>query len=344
MKLGVFGARADNRGLAAQSLDYVRHLPVTRAYGVDMQELSPYPNDWRPYESLPIDLTINRIKDIDEASVRRWAKGLDVVLAAETFYRDEAPDWFRDINVRTVQHANREFCPWTSDPPDRYNRNPPPCPDVIALPTPWLIDSVPGAVHLPMGVDRIQFPFNLRTSANRFVHVAGHRAASDRAGTRLVLAATSRNNSPELIIRSQSELGIPPRGPVTVEIANVSDRRELINDADVLVLPRRYGGNSLIHNEALSSGIPVISLDRSPENTWGGVLTVPARDRQKLRTKGGLISVSDAHPTHLLSAMVQLAADPIAVERLSYDANEYARTISWDRLEGRYMDLFKSLL
>lgn len=311
-----------------------------------VDNLSPYECQWGPYESLPIDLTVNRYSNIDEKSARRWMKGLDIVFGAETLYRDEFPVWARKEGVRTVVHCNREFTPWITNPADRRHVAPPP-PDVIALPTPWLMDTVdhPYVVHLPMGVDRLAFPFNVRTHANRFVHVAGHRAASDRAGTRIVFAMLGRNPGLDIVVRSQSETGFSvPRGKGKVEVGNVGDRRELIRDADVVLLPRRYGGNSLIHQEALSSGIPVISLDRDPENQWGGVMTVPSRARQKLRTKGGLIPISDAHPSHLLQAMTTLANDPARVEELSYQANEHARSIDWVNLEAVYMDLFKSLV
>lgn len=343
------GARADSRGLHYQTLDYARHLPVQRVYGIDMtqDDLSPYPVEWGHYESLPIDLTVNRYSQLDEQEIRQWLRGLDVVIGAETYYADEFPVWAAEEGVKTVMMSNREFTPWFQGAERWHRHGLPPKPDVLAMPTTWMMDTIdhPHVVHLPMGVDRLAFPFNVRTKANRFVHVAGHKAASDRAGTRIVFAMLGRNPGLDIVIRSQSETGFSvPRGKGTVEVGNVGDRRELIHDADVVLLPRRYGGNSLIHQEALSSGIPVISLDREPENQWGGVITVPSRARQKLRTKGGLIPINDAHPSHLLQAMTTLANDPAKVEELSYAANEHARTIDWDRLEGVYVDLFNSLL
>lgn len=348
IRIGVWGCRADKRGLAHQSLDYVRHLPVTRAYGIDMTAdgLSPYENDWEPYESLAVGLTVSRRSQVEVSDAQQWLKGLDIVLCAETFYLDDFPDIAREEGVVTVQAANREFMPWITNPPDRRHTIPP-LPDVLAMPTTWLMDTInhPHVVHLPMGVDRDQFPFRLRTNANRFVHVAGHRAAADRAGSRVVAGTFSRNPDLDIVVRSQSELGLSAaRGRGVIEVENVADRRTLYEDADVLLLPRRYGGNSLVHQEALSMGIPVISLDREPENQWGGVMTIPCRSRQKMRTKGGMIPVFDGHSSNLSQRMRTLHESPSLVEELSHQADEYAKTIDWAVMTGKYMDLFASLV
>lgn len=340
MKLGIFGVRADNRGLAYQTQSYVKHLSPDRVYGIGMYEdkLTPYPEDWRPVEYWSDHLTTQRYSRLDEQEIRRWLRGLSVVLGAETFYSDEFVNWARAEGVRTVLQINPEFVPWWDPRGAHLSR-----PDVILNPTTWRQKFIPGAVHLPFPVDRDLFPFRLRTAANHFVHVAGHRAGADRNGTRIVVGALSRLKGLNLTIRSQSPLGFegPILRKVRLEQDNLRSPHMLYEDADIILLPRRYGGNCLVANEALSSGCPVVMLNRDPEQVWGGVYTVPARKRGQFRTKCGPIPLYDAQMNQLFAVIRRLQAGPQVVEKLSYEADRYASSISWDTLLPRYINVLK---
>lgn len=348
LRLGGFGFRSDSRGLAAQTQSFAKWLPFDRVWGMDMyaEDLSPYENNWSPYIDSDAELTISTRSAINETDVKQWMKGLDVIIGAETFYTDPFCDWARDMGVRTVLQINPEFQVWHL--PDAPRLIKPSRPDVLIAPTTWLLDQMPGVVHLPFPVDRTLFPFSVRKSAEHFVHPAGHRAIQDRAGTRLVFAAARYTPKTRITIRSQSELGLDSRRNRTpelnVEIANLPDSRDLYRDADVVVLPRRYGGQLLTVNEALSCGVPVVMLDREPERNWGGVVTIPSRVRKTMRTHFGALEWSDGAPQSLARAMDELRAHPERVEELSHVADEYAETISWDVLHNRYMDLFNSLV
>lgn len=338
MKLGVFGCRADSRGLHHQTQAYAKHLQPDRVFGIDMtvDNLSPYPCDWSAYDQSRLDVYPHSA--ITEDVARRWLKGLDVVLGAETFYRDEFPTWAKEMGVRTVLAVNPEFAPYW-DPRSRHL----PTPDVLLAPTTWRLEHMPGAIHLPFPVDRELFPFRLRSSAKKFVHVAGHKAASDRAGTRTVIGALPRLRDYDVVIRSQSPLGVS--SPILngkVEESNVPNPRLLYEDADVVILPRRYGGNHLVANEALSSGVPVIALDRIPESQWGGVYIIPCRQKGIIRTKAGHIPLHIARDNELMRAVRNLAAAPETVEKLSYAADSYVATISWDALLPRYQDILRA--
>lgn len=341
MRIGLFGARADSRGLAYQTQAYAKHLPFDKVFGIDMtaDNLSPYECDWFAFPS-DCPIQIARYSELTDELMREWLSGLDVVLGAETFYRDEFVTIAREMGVVTVLAVNPEFVPWWNE------KVPSPKPDVLINPTIWRMDAIPNAIHLPFPVDRELFPFRLRTEANHFVHVAGHKAAADRAGTRIVLGELARMKARgiNVTIRTQSDFGwtTPAMSRATIEkdIANPAD---LYRDADVLLQPRRYGGNSLVHNEALSCGIPIISIDRVPENTWGGVACTPARTRGHLRTKAGQLQILDSRPGYLGKWMTDLRADPSMVERLSQQANEYAESISWPVMRPKYLQLLKDV-
>lgn len=340
MKLGYFGARGDNRGLANQAKSFCQHLSPCRIWAVDMyaDDLSPYDNDWTPFLDDGADLTITPSSGITESAVRSWMRGLDVVLAAETYYKDEVILMAREEGVRTVIQYNPEFAAWHINPSEVR-------PDLLVNPTTWRLDLMPDAVHLPCPIDRTDFPFRLRTEANRFVHIAGHKAAADRAGTKIVVGAMARlRSTADITIRTQSPLHVQRSiGSDRVLHFNLPDPRDLYADADVILLPRRYGGQSLAMNEALSSGCPVICLDRDPENTWGGTFTIKARKRGPSNYKGGAIPIYDAHPGNLVVAIQDFQRHPDMVERLSRMADEHAQSISWETLYGPWMDLLTSV-
>lgn len=338
LKIGLLGCRGDSRGLHYQMQSFANWLDPDRCYGFDLTEdgLSPYPCRWDGYG----DITVVRHSKRNEDEIRRWMRGLDVIFGCETFYSDEVPTWAREEGVKTVLQVNPEFSPWGQ----RGGANLPK-PDVLVNPTTWRMDQIPDAVHLPFPVDRLEFPFRLRTHANRFVHVAGHTAMGDRAGTRIVLGSLARLRTIDIVIRTQSGIGMSSPGMRgVIQEGNVATPQELYADADVVIILRRYGGNSLTIQEALSVGCPVIALDREPENTWGGVTTIPSRSRGNLRSKGGIIPIYDASPAKLYEAIRLFIADPMLVERMSYAANEHSRTISWDAMLPIYETFFRAVV
>lgn len=339
MRLGLFGARADQRGLAYQSQSFAKWLTPDKVFGIDMTSdgLSPYANDWSGYDQST--LNVFRYSVVEERMVRSWLRGLDVVLGAETFYRDEFPIWAREEGVRTILQVNPEFVPWWWKGKDL------PKPDVLISPSTWRLSQMPGVIHLPFPVDRELFPFRLRTKADHFVHVAGHTAMADRAGTRMVLAAAPHFKGAKLTIRSQSVLNYsaPAMRFLTLEQTNAPRPQDLYADADIVVLPRRYGGQSLVANEALSSGCPLIVLDRDPDRTWGGAYPVEARGRSQIRSKAGLIGVHEASNGVIAMAMKLFINNPSLVETYSHLANTYADTISWPTLLPQYQELIASL-
>lgn len=341
MKIGIMGARADSRGLAYQTEAFAKWLVPDRVYGIDMtvDKLSPYATDWSGFieRSGTHDLTVSPFSRLNEKDIRSWLRGLDVVIGAETFYAHDFCNWARQEGVRTILQINPEFAAWWQ------NGCTDPKPDVFITPTTWLLDKMPGAIHLPFPVDREVFPFRLREQAKHFVHIAGHQAMSDRAGTRTLFAVFSRHRDTHFTIRSQSRF---PWSSTILRQVNIEqsadlDPPQLYADADVILLPRRYGGQSMVANEALSSGCPVIMIDRAPENTWPGVITVRGVKKRQLRTKGGVFDVWEGSHTDISTKITQLSKDPDSVVRFSRLADSYAESISWDRLLPDYMRLLR---
>lgn len=330
-----------SRGLAAQTHTLFTHLQPTRTLLILMEgDQAIYPQDPSQFSSSS-HLTDHQViavprSKLTEGTFRAWARGLDVILTAETFYLPTAPDIARQLGVPTILIGNREFLAWAT-------KSPPPFPDLFISPSTWdlAIWPVP-TVHLPTPVDRTRFPFTLRTHARAFLHAAGHAAIGDRAGTRDVAKAARRLPSTiRLIVRAQdsiADLFSTARCQVEAHYAtNLPDARDLYADADVLIAPRRYGGQSLLLQDALSLGMPVIALQREPESSILPPSTlVRANPWMSLRMPGGQITCYQCAPGNLAFRIKELAATPSLVEAASRAADAYAESISWTQLKPQW--------
>ena len=339
MKLGLV-ARADNRGLGLQCREFFLNMAPDRVLVIDAKHQSPYPQnlDWYPDG---IVTPWHSDGTFDEPIMRKFLQGLDVVYIAETPGDYLLYDIAREYRVKTVCHVNPEFYRYVVSPKL-------PRPDVIWLPTSWLANKVPHDRILHFPVNRAHLPFRLRTEANTFLHVVGHRAARDRNGTHQIFKAFRFVRSPTtLLIRSQQpspSLTTARHVKVRHIIENVQDHAELYSEGDVLLLPRRYGGNCLIMNEALSCGLPVLMTDCSPQNTLlPPEMLIRSRTGVGLKAQSGRIPTVDIDPNYLAGMVDRLIADPAEVERLSKTADAIAATISWEALKPVYIQALEEV-
>jgi glycosyl transferase family 1 len=325
--------RCDRRGIAIQSAEIHRHLrphkTLCALYGPDF---TPY--DERP-EAFPgavvarYDGHAGRFPD----DVLEWfTTDVDCLLAVETF-----GDWrivrrARALGIGTVVHTNPEFALWFREPTF-------PAPTISACPTMWRLDSMPGAIHLPMPAsDRLAF--RRRTEAGRFVHVVGHRAMRDRAGTDLLVDALWQVRPPvEVVVRTRKPLQghaarmVPHIPGLEVVVDDVEDFADLYAGADVLVHPRKYGGLSLTLQEAMALGLAVVAADRVPERDMlPASALIPLTARRPMHTQVGRISMDLADPRALGQKLGELAANPDLVESLSAASGSWAAEHSWERL------------
>jgi len=339
VKLGLI-ARCDARGLGIQCRGFHDNLPVDRTLVIEaaanISPLTQHP-EWYPPDSM------NILWDggpIDPDVMRRFCTGLSAVYCAETPYDWSLFDIARSVNCRTILHVNAELY---RPAIDTYL----PRPDAVWLHSPWLADQIPHDAIMPVPVDRSHLPYRQRHSARRFVHVVGLRASRDRNGTSTLIRALSRLRPAvpiEVILRSQSPLprfGLPRNLPdvtLRTEIADVPTVRGLYDDADVMLLPRKYGGGCLPMFEAASLGLPVIMTDTAPQNTiLGAESLVPVARSALLRTQFGRIPIVEASPVGLAKRINELVNDDAMVERLSRGSDRIAGEHSWDVWRGKYL-------
>lgn len=331
MNLGLI-ARRDNTGLGYQTLAYYKHFQPVKTMVIDLSRLNGNPQnlDWYPNEMV-VDCFPNRLE------MKQFLKGLDVVLMAETPMNYELYSLAREMGVKTANVENWEFF-------DHIAKPELPLPDLIIMPSTWRLQEAQifaenhniKCVYLHHPVDRQEIPFRQRTTHKVF-HIAGKPAAHDRNGTWDALLAY-----PELRVITQDErfaTQIRSRFSHSDVFTKVSYKR-LYDMGDILVFPRRYGGNCLPLNEALSAGIPVIMPDISPNNyllpkEW--LVPAKVRDRFIPRTK---VEIYEVNPYELREKIIQVQ-DNIAEESLK--ADKIADSISWDNLKDKWVKVLNDL-
>jgi len=124
--------------------------------------------------------------------------------------------------------------------------------------------------------------WKLRERAKVFVHNAGNGGLGGRNGTKELIEAMKYVKSPiKLIIRSQS-LDIKCDDP-RVEIRKGEFKHEeLYSEGDVFIFPEKFNGLSLPIQEAFASGMPIMSSNRFPFNTWlPNELLIPVKGYKK---------------------------------------------------------------
>lgn len=262
-------ARMDDSGLGHQTRDLVRALKPDKVVAIDFHFYNKFRQHREWYEDYDTTYINGFIADSQAEEIIRES---DIVLTAETFYNNRFIDIAIAQGKMTVNQINYEFF----EPLANRSLN---LPTKILMPSYWHLEemrkitAVGKVEYLPPPTfvedyDEIRKENYARTGKKRFLHVAGKMAAHDRAGTRDLLEALQHSNSDfELVIKVQSGEQLQTSDHrVTLDYSFPDDERELYRGFDAMIQPRRYAGLNLPMNEALSSGLPVIMTDISPNN------------------------------------------------------------------------------
>jgi hypothetical protein len=254
--------------------------------------------------------------------MRQFARGLDKVLTVEGCYSWEGWDVIRDAGAKSVLIANPEL--YADDGAD-----------VVRVPTPWCADRIARAAVLPHPVSTDRLTYRHRTSAATFYHPTAP-AMLDRNGTESVLEALPHvKHECTFIIRGGESRSKSRVGNVTVDwrTAFTDDYWDAYPDeADVIVLPRRYGGLCLPVQESAALGMPALMTDLAPQSDWPHVMRVPAKRTMSYRMKGGRYDVHTCDPVQLAERIDLLIESPWLVSSLSQAAGAWATRRSWARL------------
>ena len=327
MRIGIIG-RADNTGLGIETWEFCRHFPEAKVMIVEYESLYPgqiykiYPERFNN----PVIISERPV----ESDLEAFFKGIDVLFTIETPYYPKAFDIARRMGVKTILRVNYE---WFRD----YR------PNFYISPSLYHFNELPEPkVYLPFPINRKVLPFKLRKKAKKFIHIAGNmKAAYDRNGTELFLQAIPHIKSNiEIIIKSQVPIVCADKR-VRVDVCNHENYFDIWEDADVYVSPRRYAGQSLPLNEAMSLGMAVIMTDLTPQNDFlpKELLIKPLKVNTLMINRE--IEIADIDPKDIASKIDEIANKDIS--KYSKISNHIAQAWSWQTLKPRYERIFKNL-
>lgn len=326
IRLGGFGFRADMGGLGTQTQEFYNHIPcdkvlvVTAEYACDY---SKFPN-----------ATITGLH-ISSNEIEPFLKDLDVAICFETPYNWEFFNIAKEMGVKTILQPNYEWLP-----------NPmPSIPDLLIPPSMWHFDEFPEPkVYLPAPVNRKLIPFKLRKKADIFLHIAGHKDTSyGRNGTREFLDAIPLvKANVKFIIHTQTNFdNIPNDSRLDYRLGDIPNYNKLYEEGDVLVYPRKYGGQSLSLNEALSSGMAIIMTAVKPQIEFlPKELLIEPYEVNKIRTRRE-IEIASINPRDIANKIDEIAHKNIT--KYSKISNQIAKTISWETLLPEYEKILREL-
>lgn len=333
MNVGLFGARSDDRGLGRITHDFYTYMRPARTLVIDM---GSHAHGFTQHLDRYFDATVVPFNGghLDETVMRRFFAGLDVAVFYETAYDHRAYDVARAVGCRTVLMTMPEF--------HRHATEDLPHPDVVWAPTTWRLDTLPAGTRVvPVPVDTT--PAAKRAAGVlRVLHVGGHRTSGDRNGTIAFLRALRlvRSNIQVRVtsqdVRLPNVNGIPGHIMFSKQVGGIDDYRHLYDGADILVMPRRYGGLCLPVQEALGAGLGVVMTDCEPNLTWP-VSPVRCAAGTVIRTPGGPVTLYDPDPTSIGETIDRLATHPDEVEELQRRARLWAAAHTWEALKPLYM-------
>lgn len=355
MKLGLL-AYSSKTGLGYQTYEFYRHLKPAKTLVVDLSPLNGCEQnpDWYPDGMHVTGIPNNQ-------DIETFVKGLDCILVAETPLNYYLFDCAKKAGVKIIHIPNYEFLDYAERP---YL----PVADLIIAPSMWHYQELENFanehntkityIHHP--VNREEFQYRKIDEFKTFIHILGRPTANDRNGTMAFLyAARLLTGDYKYKVFYQTPLDHRAKEyfePVRQRleqfsnlglielIADEQDNTKIYNSGDVLVLPRRYGGNCLPLNEAISCGMPVIMPDISPNNeflpkNW----LVGASEAGVFRPRTEFM-MYDVNPDLLLDKIKEFKTmTPNYAYLENLKADKLAQTISWKALTPKYLKEIEEL-
>lgn len=317
--------RADmGRGLAHQTQTFHEHLNPDVTVVVDMSLVAnnTLPADFDLYPGAIVTQWKGYTASFENPDALVVLAECDVVYTAETYYDERLP-----MRVKTVLHVNPEF--FRSQPATRY-----------WYPTSWLASTLPPGELVPTPVkdrDIVIAP----PGGSRLLHVAGHHALGDRNGTAVMTGLIQRNKH-QFRLASQDGLRIHPRVLQKTEIVGATeDRWAMYDGCAILVYPRRYGGQSLVVNEAMARGLAVLMGDCPPNLATWPIVPIPVRPGGQVRTPGGTLNMSMVLTQPLEDTITVLLNDEELLLKYQTESLLWAQDNSWSRQLPRIRSLLE---
>lgn len=348
MRLGII-ARADLTGLGNQSRNWVRLLNPSKVIVIDSSPFNHNEQHLEWYDSFDTTVINGFIQDAQIDSV---LDDIDVLLTFEIPYNYKLFSRAKARGVKTILQNNWEFT-------DYLQNKALPLPDLLVNHSYWNLDKqkklwpeIADYCATPVFVEDYEdiYHENLnRIGKRRFLHVAGRKTHLDRNGTDDLLQAVKLIPPEidfELVVKTQTaEISKTDDSRVVIDSDAPTDEKELFRGFDAMLFPRRYAGASLPLSEALTSGLPTVMTDISPNNivlpsSW----LVPAERKTSFIARA-LIDVYSADHSALASKIAQIVAmDGAALRTAKVEARAVAeREYSSEHIMNKWLSLLHKL-
>ncbi len=201
-------------------------------------------------------------------------------------------------------------------------------------------------VYLPVPIDTDRIPFIQRKGKIRkIIHNAGYSGYRGRNGTTEVAKFMNRYKGDiELILRAQVEPDTPALREDPRILIDMEEKpfEELYAYGDLFFFPCRFNGLCLPVQEALASGLPVLTSELL---AWDGLLPVewqiPMQGKEKI-AYGRMIETGYIDVKEAIKRFEWFLAQDLA--KMSKLARILAEKRSWRVLKPRYDKLFNTLL
>ncbi|WP_144113634.1 glycosyltransferase family 4 protein [Paraburkholderia sp. BCC1886] len=177
--------------------------------------------------------------------------------------------------------------------------------------------------NLPDAPFMLLFAGDLRMSRKNLDTVL-HALAHTAPNVHLAVAGILHNSPYPALVAS---LGLTGRVHFT---DMVMDMPALMRSVDAFVFPSRYEPMGLVLLEALSAGLPVITV-----RTAGGAEVITA--------DSGIVLDDPNDARALAVAIERLANEPDYARQLGAHAREVARSLSWEAMAERYLSVYEQI-
>ena len=333
MRIGLV-ARVDNSGLGMLSWEFYTNLReyIQKVVVVDNGVFRCFPERFGEPE-------MKTQAGLGVAFWESFLKDIDILLAIETPYSWSGFWMAKRLGIKTVLIPMFEC---NDKPLDCY-------PDLIACPATMDYESFSGepsrleVIQLPVNRDRVKF--KLRKKAITFLHNSGHGGFHGRTGTAQFLEAIPmvKNRNVRFLINSQTPFEYSRDERLQVRIGNIRNYWDLWKEGDVFVLPGRFEMISMPVQEALSSGMPVLTTDFLPFKGWlPDNWLIKYKDGARCKLHQREVLYVDIDPKTIAQKIDEWAEKDITEE--SKYADKLAEDISWKKLKPQWVKLFESVL
>ena len=334
---------ATKQGLGYLAKDFFDHGVIDEVLVFQHPGGKPTELDWfpgapvltgRPFRSPTVDHFLGRIQ---------------ACVFFETPFDWTFPLACRERNVRTVMVPMYEWFPDRKEYRSLFDQYL--CPSLLDLEV-FRNDGLRPPEFMQVPVDPSHW--KLREQAVRFLHNAGGVGSRNHKGTEELLKAIPLVKAPNVQFRITSQTALLKKLLFNNPVANgdprlyctVEDipRAELHTWGDVYVAPEKFNGLSLPLQEAFAAGMPVVTTDRFPMNSWlpKGLL-VPAAETRKCRVMPGHLEIDEAvvEPQAIADIIDAVAATDI--REMSLRGKAWGEENSWEKLAPKWREKLEAL-